>query len=113
MGQTMKAAVEIYVNTIILMLIVSCCMFFVSCSLRNAQARNFHSSTLAKIEASAGSERVIAESISEAEEKGYHLLVTPATLYEDKKYFYVELLYEYELPFLGNKRESKIVGFAR
>lgn len=113
MGQKMKAAIEIYVNTIILMMLVSCCMFFVCCSLRNAEARNFHSSTMAKIEASDGSERVIAESIKEAKEKGYHLFVTPATLYEDKKYFYVELLYQYELPFLGKKRESKIVGFAR
>lgn len=109
----MKTAIEIYMNTIILMMIVSCCMFFVCSSLRNAQARNFHSATMAKIEASAGSERVIAESIEEAEQKGYRLFVTPATLYEDKQYFYVELLYEYELPFLDTKRQSKIAGFAR
>ncbi|MDE6313253.1 MAG: hypothetical protein K2M46_06465 [Lachnospiraceae bacterium] len=113
MGQRMKAAIEIYVNTIVLMMIVSCCLFFICSSLRNAQARNFHSATMAKIEASAGSERVITESIEEARQKGYELLVTPATLYEDKQYFYVELLYEYELPFLGTKRESKIEGFAR
>lgn len=109
----MKAAIEIYMSTIILMMIVSCCMFFVCSSLRNGEARNFHSSTMAKIEASAGSKRVIEESIEEAKNKGYDLYITPATLYEDKEYYYVELLYEYEIPFLGTKRQSKIVGFAR
>lgn len=109
----MKTAIELYVNTIVLMMIVSACLFFICSGLRNAQARNFHSATLAKIEASAGSERVIADSIAEAEAKGYTLSVTSAALYEDKQYFYVELLYEYELPFLGIVRNSRITGFAR
>lgn len=109
----MKAAVEIYVNTIVIVMIVSTCLFFICSSLSNAQARNFHSATVAKIEASEGSEQIISESISEASAKGYTLRVTPVSLYENKKYFYVELLYEYSMPFAGTKRESKIEGFAR
>ena len=89
------------------------CLFFICSSLSNAQARNFHSATVAKIEASEGSEQVINESISEALAKGYTLRVTPVSLYENKNYFYVELLYEYSMPFAGAKRESKIEGFAR
>ena len=97
----MKAAVEIYINMIVLILITSSCVFFISSSLRNAQARNFHSTVTAKIEASSGSE------------KGYTLKVSPVCLYEDKNYYYVELLYEYEIPFMGTKRNSKIEGYAR
>ena len=109
----MKAAVELYVNCIVIMMIVCSCVFFISSSMRNAHARNFHSTTLAKIEASAGSERVIEESRIDAAEKGYTLLVSPVHLYEDKKYYYVELMYEYSVPFLGGMRESKIEGYAR
>lgn len=109
----MKAAVELYVNSIIIVMIVTCCAFFISSSMRNAKARNFHSTTIAKIEASAGSERVIQNSISEAEEKGYTLRVSPTCIYEDKKYYYVELLYQYSIPFLGTMREGKIEGYAR
>lgn len=94
-------------------MIVSSCLFFICASLRNAQARNFHSTTVAKIEASEGSEQVIQDSITEAGEKGYTLHVTPANLYENKKYFYVELLYEYDIPWIGATRQSKIEGFAR
>lgn len=109
----MKAAVELYINSIIMVMIVTCCVFFISSGMRNAKARNFHSTTIAKIEASAGSERVIRDSISEAEEKGYTLHVSPTCIYEDKKYYYVELLYQYSIPFLGITRESKIEGYAR
>ncbi len=109
----MKAAVELYVDSIIMVMIVTCCVFFISSGMRNANARNFHSTTLAKIEASAGSEKVIQESMEEAKKKGYILEVLPTCLYEDKKYYYVTLLYEYSVPFLGIKRESKIEGYAR
>lgn len=109
----MKAAVELYVNSIVIMMIVCCCVFFIASSMRNAQARNFHSTTLAKIEASAGSERVIEESRTEAAKKGYTLQISPVCLYEDKKYYYVELMYEYSVPFLGTTRKSKIEGYAR
>ncbi|MBQ4530629.1 MAG: hypothetical protein IJA36_08500 [Lachnospiraceae bacterium] len=109
----MKAAVEIYINMIVLILITSSCVFFISSSLRNAQARNFHSTVTAKIEASSGSERVINDSIMEAMKKGYTLNISPVCLYEDKNYYYVELLYEYEIPFMGTKRNSKIEGYAR
>ncbi len=109
----MKAAVELYVNSIIMVMLVTCCVFYISSGMRNAQARNFHSTTLAKIEASAGSEKVIQDSIDEAEEKGYTLHVSPTCIYEDKKYYYVELIYKYSIPFLGTMRESKIEGYAR
>lgn len=109
----MKAAVEIYINMVVLIMITASCVFFISSSLRNAQARNFHSTITAKIEASYGSEKVIQDSIKKAEEKGYTLNVTPVCLYEDKNYYYVELRYEYEIPFIGKKRESKIEGYAR
>ena len=109
----MKAAVELYVNSIIIVMIVCSCVFFIASSMRNAQARNFHSTTLAKIEASAGSERVIEESKNEATQKGYTLQVSPVCIYEDKKYYYVELMYEYSVPFLGATRKSKIEGYAR
>lgn len=109
----MKAAVELYVNSIVIVMIVCSCVFFITSSMRNAQARNFHSTTLAKIEASAGSERVMEESRMEAEEKGYTLQISPLCLYEDKKYYYVELMYEYNVPFLGTTRKSKIEGYAR
>ena len=108
-----KVAVEIYVNTIVIVMIVSSSLFFICSSLSNAQARNFHSATVAKIEASEGSEQVIEESITEASVKGYRLRVTPVSIYENKKYFYVELLYEYSMPFVARKRESRIEGFAR
>lgn len=109
----MKAAVELYVNSIIMVMLVTCCVFFISSGMRNAKARNFHSTTVAKIEASAGSEKVIQDSIKEAEEKGYMLRVSPTCIYEDKNYYYVELLYKYKIPFLGETRESKIEGYAR
>lgn len=109
----MKAAVELYVDSIIMVMIVTCCVFFISSSMRNAQARNFHSTTVAKIEASAGSEKVILESMEEAKAKGFTLQISPTCLYEDKKYYYVRLMYEYNVPFLGIKRESKIEGYAR
>lgn len=109
----MKAAVELYVNFIIIVMLVASCVFFISSSMRNAQARNFHSTTVAKIEASAGSERVIQNSIEEAKTKGYTLRVSPTCIYEDKNYYYVELMYEYNIPLIGMKRESKIEGYAR
>lgn len=109
----MRTAVEIYVNAIVIVMIVSSSLFFICSSLSNAQARNFHSTTVAKIEASGGSEQVIKNSVNEAEIKGYILKVTPVTLYENKKYFYVELLYEYGMPFVPTKRKSRIEGFAR
>lgn len=109
----MKAAVELYVNSIIIVMIVVSCVFFISSSMRNAQARNFHSTTVAKIEASAGSEKVIQNSMEEAKTKGYTLRVSPTCIYEDKKYYYVELMYEYNIPLIGMKRKSRIEGYAR
>ena len=97
----------------VLILITSSCVFFISSSLRNAQARNFHSTVTAKIEASSGSKKVIQDSIMKASEKGYTLNISPICLYEDKNYYYVELFYEYEIPFMGTKRSSKIEGYAR
>lgn len=109
----MKAAVELYVNAIVIVMTVCSCVFFITSSMQNAQARNFHSTTLAKIEASGGSEKVITESRMEAEKNGYTLQVSPTCLYEDKCYYYVELMYEYSVPFLGSTRKSKIEGYAR
>lgn len=109
----MKSAIEIYVNTIVIIMIVSTCVFFICTSLRSAQARNFHSTTVAKIEASEGSSKVVEECVREAGDKGYELKVQPACLYKNRKYFYVQLTYIYEIPFIHGTRTSHIEGFAR
>ena len=109
----MKSAIEIYVNTIVIIMMVSTSVFFICTSLRSAQARNFHSTTVAKIEASEGSSKVVEECMKEPGAKGYELTIKPACLYKNRKYYYVQLSYTYEIPFIHGNRTSHIEGFAR
>lgn len=109
----MKSAIEIYVNAIVIIMIVSTSVFFICTSLRSAQARNFHSTTVAKIEASEGSSKVVEACVKEATEKGYELKVEPTCLYKNRKYYYVQLTYTYEIPFIHGSRTNHIEGFAR
>ena len=62
----MKVAVEVFVDSILLLLITAASVFFIVISLMTADARNFHSTSVAKIEASDGSQVVMEECMAEA-----------------------------------------------
>lgn len=109
----MKVAVEFFVDSILLLLMTAASVFFIVISLMTADARNFHSTSIAKIEASDGSILVIEECMAEAEEKGYQMEIVPACLYEDKSYYYVTVSYGIQIPGSGAKYSGTVEGYAR
>lgn len=109
----MKQGVEIFVSCILILFLAATSQFFLASSLQNQQARNYHATVVAKIEASAGSETVIQECIADAEGKGYDIVVEDTLLYENVSYYYVKLTYSYGIPFTSLVRSIDIEGYAR
>lgn len=109
----MKVAVEVFVDSILLLLITAASVFFIVISLMTADARNFHSTSVAKIEASDGSQVVMEECMAEAREKGYRMEIVPTCLYEDKSYYYVTVSYDIQIPVSGFQYGGTVEGYAR
>ncbi len=109
----MKVAVEFFVDSILLLLMTAASVFFIVISLMTADARNFHSTSVAKIEASDGSSLVMKECMEEAEEKGYKMEIVPTCLYEDKSYYYVTVSYEIQIPGSEAQYGGTVEGYAR
>lgn len=109
----MKHGIEVFVQCIIIMFLTATSVFFLAASLQNQQARNYHATTVAKIEASAGSETVIQKCIADGREQGYEIVVEDTLLYENVSYYYVKLTYRYGIPFTKLIRSVDIEGYAR
>lgn len=109
----MKVAVEFFVDSILLLLMTAASVFFILISLMTADARNFHSTSVAKIEASDGSSAVIKECMAEAEQRGYQMKIVPTCLYEDKSYYYVTVSYKIQIPVSGVQYGGTVEGYAR
>lgn len=109
----MKSAIQGWIDCILVLFLIATFTFYLAVSLQNSQARNYHSNAIAQIEASAGNAAVVNECISRADNVGYRITVTPTTLYENIKYYYVTLEYDYNIPFSSLKKTIKIDGYAR
>lgn len=109
----MKVAIQAWVDCILVLFLIATFTFYLAVSLQNSTARNYHSNAIAQIEASAGNATVVNECISRANSAGYRMTVTPTTLYENIKYYYVNLEYDYSIPFSNIKKTIKIDGYAR
>lgn len=109
----MKAAIQGWIDCILILFLIATFTFYLAVSLQNSTARNYHSNVIAQIEASAGNATVVNKCINKANAAGYRLTVTPTTLYENIKYYYVTLEYDYAIPFSNIKKTIKIDGYAR
>lgn len=109
----MKAAIQGWIDCILVLFLIATFTFYLAVSLQNSTARNYHSNSIAQIEASAGNAAVISQCITKAEAAGYRMTVVPTTLYENIRYYYVTLEYDYSIPFSPLKRTIKIDGYAR
>lgn len=109
----MKVAIQAWVDCILVLFLIATFTFYLAVSLQNSTARNYHSNAIAQIEASGGNASVVNECVSRAQSAGYRMAVTPTTLYENIKYYYVILEYDYSIPFSGITKTIKIDGYAR
>lgn len=109
----MKHAINFIWDALLLLFLVATCVFYVTSSLMIQDARNFHNTAVAKIEASEGSELIIDALREEATEKGFELNVEKTNLYETQQYYYVTLTYQYAIPMLGDVKSGTIEGYAR
>lgn len=109
----MKVAINVFMDMMLILLLVASVTYYTGSALVTVGARNYLSTTMDAIAASAGSNAVIEERIATATTQGFKLKVTPTKLYEDKSYYYVELTYVYAVPFVGGVGERVIDGYTR
>lgn len=114
----MRLAIEMFVMTITITLGCLLLSSIVSSGNQVENARDYYNVVVNRIEDSYCNENVISECISEAENKGYKLLVTDVTMYDDNPSKFVTLSYDVSFPILGmfdreNKKQAVIEGYAR
>ena len=78
------------------------------------EARNFHASAVAEIQASNFDEEVIKEEQESAEQAGWELEVkTDTSIYSDRTAYKVTLTYNFPtLPLVGDSEDKQIIAYA-
>lgn len=109
----MKMMIEGYVLIIGTMIICLLSAGYISVSLQIANARNFHSLTIDRLEASRYASSVQEACFDEAKKHGYQLNIEDLSLYDHHHFLLVELNYEVKMPFLNIVSHGNIQGYAR
>lgn len=111
----MKGAIETMIGIIVISFMAILGTSYITVSLDNQKAQNFHSSVISEIEASNYSTEVIAGLEAKAQENGYENLdIQTKTTTDGKPYAKVILTYKTSIPILGmNDIERQIVGHAK
>lgn len=108
---------QIFENMIIILLILLSIMIhstMIAGNLTITEARNFHASAVAEIQASNFDEEVIKEEKESAEQAGWELEVkTDTSIYSDRTAYKVTLTYNFPtLPLVGDSKDKQIIAYA-
>ena len=114
----MKIAIEMF--SVVIAITLGCILLASSISSNNqvSDARDFYNVAVNRIEDSNGNEKVIEQCVTEAEGKGYQLLVEDLTIYKEQPSKLVTLQYKVTIPLFylfGDKfqKQGVIEGYAR
>ena len=111
----MKGAIETMVGIIIISFMAVLGTSYITVSLNNQKAQNYHSAVVSELEASNYSTEVIDGCKTKAQENGYaNLEIDKKVTTDGKPYAKVVLTYKYSIPILNmNDVEQQIVGYAK
>ena len=85
----------------------------IAANIQIGNAREFHTNSIDRIQASFYSQSVINDLQNKASENGYTLSVTELSVYEDLKDYKVTLTYDVKVPLLGIVKSGTLEGYAR
>lgn len=81
--------------------------------LQITSARNFHAGVIDQIQSAYYNEQTINNCIAKAQDHGYKLFVSDATVYQDRKNVLVSMEYTTQMPLFNIQKTSVIEGYAK